>query len=160
VGHFPADEPVYSVFVMVNQPSNGQFYASSVAAPVFAEVAEKIFTISVKQKVDDTSTRFPNYTSGYYSDFKVLNSALNVKLTQEVNNEVIAMNAETGKAKGLNIEDSKMPNVRGLGAKDAVYLLERYGLKAKISGYGRVVEQSPAARSRVTKNQHVYIRLN
>lgn len=160
VGHFPADEPVYSVFVMVNQPSNGQFYASSVAAPVFAEVAEKIFTISVKQKVDDTSTRFPNYTSGYYSDFKVLNSALNVKLTQEVNNEVIAMNAETGKAKGLNIEDNKMPNVRGLGAKDAIYLLERYGLQAKISGYGRVVEQSPAARSRVTKNQRVYIRLN
>ncbi|MFT6004315.1 MAG: cell division protein FtsI (penicillin-binding protein 3), partial [Bacteroidia bacterium] len=121
VGHFPADEPVYSVFVMVNQPSNGQFYASSVAAPVFAEVAEKIFTISVKQKVDDTSTRFPNYTSGYYSDFKVLNSALNVELTQEVNNEVIAMNAKTGKAKGLNIEDNKMPNVRGLGAKDAIY---------------------------------------
>jgi cell division protein FtsI (penicillin-binding protein 3) len=90
----------------------------------------------------------------------VLNSALNVKLTQEVNNEVIAMNAETGKAKGLNIEDNKMPNVRGLGAKDAIYLLERYGLQAKISGYGRVVEQSPAARSRVTKNQRVYIRLN
>ncbi|MFT5056168.1 MAG: cell division protein FtsI (penicillin-binding protein 3) [Pseudoalteromonas distincta] len=160
VGHFPADEPVYSVFVMVNQPSNGQFYASSVAAPVFAEVAEKIFTISVKQKVDDTSTRFPNYTSGYYSDFKVLNSALNVELTQEVNNEVIAMNAKTGKAKGLNIEDNKMPNVSGLGAKDAVYLLERYGLQAKMSGYGRVVEQSPTAGSRVTKNQHVYIRLN
>ncbi|MDC0105247.1 transpeptidase family protein [Bacteroidia bacterium] len=160
VGHFPADEPVYSVFVMVNQPSNGQFYASSVAAPVFAEVAEKIFTISVKQKVDDTSTRFPNYTSGYYSDFKVLNSALNIELTQEVNNEVIAMDAKTGTAKGLNIEDDKMPNVRGIGAKDAIYLLERYGLQAKMTGNGRVVEQSPAAGSRVTKNQHVYIRLN
>ena len=160
VGHFPADEPVYSVFVMVNQPSNGQFYASSVAAPVFAEVAEKIFTISVKQKVDDTSTRFPNYASGYYSDFKVLNSALNVELTQEINNEVIAMDAKTGKAKGLNIEDDKMPNVRGIGAKDAIYLLERYGLQAKMTGNGRVVEQSPAAGSRVTKNQHVYIRLN
>jgi cell division protein FtsI (penicillin-binding protein 3) len=90
----------------------------------------------------------------------VLNSALNVELTQEVNNEVIAMNAKTGKAKGLNIEDNKMPNVSGLGAKDAVYLLERYGLQAKMSGYGRVVEQSPTAGSRVTKNQHVYIRLN
>jgi len=160
VGHFPADEPVYSVFVMINQPSNGQFYASTVAAPVFVEVAEKIFTISVKEKVDNTAIRFPKYTSGYYSDFKVLNSALNVKLTEEVNNEIIAINTETGKAKGLNIEDDKMPNVIGLGAKDAIYLLERYGLKAKMSGYGRVVQQSPAAGSIVTKNQHVYVRLN
>lgn len=160
VGHFPVDEPVYSVFVMVNRPSNGQFYASSVAAPVFAEVAEKIFTISVKQKVDNTTTQFPNYTTGYYSDFKVLNAALQVKMSSEINNEVITINTKTGKAKGLNIEDKKMPNVKGLGAKDAIYLLERYGLQAKISGYGRVVEQSPAAGTRIIKDQRVYIRLN
>ncbi|MEN8696506.1 MAG: PASTA domain-containing protein [Bacteroidia bacterium] len=52
-----------------------------------------------------------------------------------------------------------MPNVRGLGAKDAMYLLEMHGLKARINGYGRVVEQSPAPGTVVRQNRTVYIRL-
>ena len=91
-------KPVYSVYVRGKlSQATVQFYASSVAAPVFAEVAEKIFTISVKQKVDDTSTRFPNYTSGYYSDFESAQQCSECRINQEVNNEVIAMDAKAGR---------------------------------------------------------------
>ncbi|PCJ65560.1 MAG: cell division protein [Bacteroidetes bacterium] len=160
VGHFPADKPVYSIYVLVNEPSNGQFYASSVAAPVFAEVAEKIYTISVKQEVDATQNKAPKYTKGYYSDFIMLNEVLSVKLSQEVNDEIISINASNGSVQGLVIPDGKMPNVKGLGAKDAMYLLEISGLKPKISGYGRVVEQSPKKGVKIRNDQTVYIRLN
>jgi cell division protein FtsI (penicillin-binding protein 3) len=145
---------------MVNQPSNGQFYASAVAAPVFSEVAEKIFTISVKQEVDPTQKASPKYTGGYYSDFKTLNKVLNVTLSQEVNNDVVRIDAANGKAKGLEVPNGKVPNVKGMGAKDAVYLLEMNGLKPKINGYGRVMEQSPEPGVKITRNQTVYIRLN
>jgi len=53
-----------------------------------------------------------------------------------------------------------MPNLRGLGAKDAVYVAELNGLRAKINGYGRVMEQSPKPGERISKNQIIYIRLN
>jgi cell division protein FtsI (penicillin-binding protein 3) len=40
-----------------------------------------------------------------------------------------------------------VPNLTGLSAKDAVYLIESKGMNAHVSGYGRVVKQSiPAGR--------------
>ncbi|MDC1395630.1 transpeptidase family protein [Bacteroidia bacterium] len=160
IGHFPAEKPVYSIYVLVNEPSNGQFYASSVAAPVFSEIAKKVYTISIKQEVDVSRKSAPRYTAGYYSDFQELNKELDVKLANEVTNELVRIDASTGDAKGLPLPQGKMPNVKGLGAKDAVYLLEMYGLKPIIAGYGRVMEQSPEPGVSVNRNRKVYIRLN
>ena len=160
VGHFPAEKPVYSIYVMVNEPSNGIFYASYVAAPIFSEVAEKIFTISVKQEVDQSEKKVPAYVAGYYTDFKELNKTLGVKLTEEVNTDLVRIDAKGERAVGITSDAGKMPNLRGLGAKDAVYVAELNGLRAKINGYGRVMEQSPKPGERISKNQIIYIRLN
>ncbi|MDA8930869.1 transpeptidase family protein [Bacteroidia bacterium] len=159
VGHFPAENPVYSMYVQVSEPSNGQFYASYVAAPVFSEAAEKIFTISVKQEVGKERKAAPTYTKGYYSDFQLLNKVLDVQMTGDVKVDIVSVNAAKGTVTSLAIADGKMPNVRGLGAKDAMYLLEMHGLKARINGYGIVVEQSPAPGTVVRQNRTVYIRL-
>lgn len=160
VGHFPADKPVYSIYVRVTEPSNGKFYASSVAAPVFSEIANKIFTISVKQEIDYKGTESPLYTRGYYSDFKQLNNVLNVKLKNEVNTDIVSINAVSGSASGVVVRDGKVPNLKGMGAKDAMYLLELNGFRSIIHGHGRVLEQSPAPGTRVQANRTVYIRLN
>lgn len=160
VGHFPADKPVYSIYVRVTEPSNGQFYASYVAAPVFAEVAENIFTISVKDEIVTSDKNKPPYRSGYYSDFSILNKVLDVQMTEEVNADVVKLNATKGTALPLATKDSKMPNVKGLGARDAMYLLELNGLKVKIRGIGEVVEQSPVAGTQISAGRTVYIRLN
>lgn len=159
VGHFPAKKPKYSVYVMVNNPRNGQFYASSVAVPVFAELAEKIFTISVKDEVDASQESAPNFIKGYYSDYKVVNQYLGVKLAQEVTSELVSINASNGNVDAVSPEDGKMPNVLGLGAKDALFLLEMRGLVVKTRGYGRVVEQSPKGGQIVSGGRTVYIRL-
>jgi len=161
VGHFPAENPVYSVFVMVNKPSNGQFYASSVAAPIFKEIAEKIYTISVKQDVNPSEKRqMPTYTSGYYSDFKTLNTALGVSVKGEVTADLVQINATNGTTKPISKGGNKVPNAMGLGAKDALYLLEQKGLKVRMTGYGRVVEQSPKPGTSLSGTSIIYIRLN
>ena len=160
VGHFPALKPVYSVYVMVNEPRNGAYYASYVAAPVFSEVAEKIFTISVKKEVDESKNMPPAYLAGYYTDFKDLNSTLGVTISEEVNSDVVRIDAANNRAVGISSASGKMPKLVGLSAKDAVHLAELNGLKAKVNGYGRVREQSPRAGARVSKNQTIYIRLN
>lgn len=159
IGHFPADKPVYSMYVMVNQPSNGQFYASSVAAPVFSEIAQKIFTISVKQEVNNERKNAPKYANGYYSDFQVLNQKLGVEIAQEVNVEVVSLDLENKTANPIAVADGKMPNVVGLGVKDAIYLLELKGLKPRVNGVGIVKEQSPLPGVKVQQNRTVYIRL-
>ena len=145
---------------MVNEPSNGVFYASYVAAPVFSEVAEKIFTISVKQEVDQSENKVPAYVAGYYTDFKELNKTLGVTLTEEVNTDLVRIDATGTRAVGISSEPGKMPNLKGLGAKDAVYVAELNGLRVKINGFGIVLEQSPKPGEKISKNQLIYIRLN
>lgn len=161
VGHFPAQNPVYSVFVMINRPSNGQFYASYVAAPIFKEIAEKIYTISVKQEVQpQAKPKMPAYLNGYYADFKAINNTLNVRINEEITAEVVQISAANSNTKPIKTNGSNLPDMVGLGAKDAVYLLEQKGVRVKINGYGRVVEQSPKPGTPLKNIGIVYLRLN
>jgi cell division protein FtsI (penicillin-binding protein 3) len=52
-----------------------------------------------------------------------------------------------------------MPNVKGMGLRDAVSLLEGMGLKVSHSGKGSVVSQSPAAGSRIKRGNSVNLTL-
>ena len=56
-------------------------------------------------------------------------------------------------------KEGLMPNVVGMGAKDAVYLLESAGLKVHLSGIGRVRRQSLPAGSRIVKGRTVALTL-
>ena len=56
--------------------------------------------------------------------------------------------------------EKSVPNVIGMGARDAVYALESKGLKVRISGRGKVVSQSASAGSSFVKGQTVTLRLN
>jgi cell division protein FtsI (penicillin-binding protein 3) len=55
--------------------------------------------------------------------------------------------------------EGKVPNVKGLGAKDAVYMLEACGLRVQLSGMGKVYSQSLSPGSTAKKGQTVYLRL-
>ena len=55
-------------------------------------------------------------------------------------------------------EDKRMPSVKKMGLKDALYLLEKKGLKVRVEGYGRIYAQDPAANTKVYKGQHVLIK--
>ena len=52
-----------------------------------------------------------------------------------------------------------MPNVIGMGARDAVYAIEQTGMKVQRTGKGRVVSQSVVAGSNVQKGKMVYLEL-
>ncbi|MBE6292957.1 MAG: PASTA domain-containing protein, partial [Bacteroidales bacterium] len=59
----------------------------------------------------------------------------------------------------FNPSEGKVPNVKGLGAKDALYLLEACGLKVNISGKGKVYSQSIPHGNAVRKGQTIYLKL-
>tara|TARA_Y100000385_G_scaffold279164_1_gene328468 strand:- start:1967 stop:4039 length:2073 start_codon:yes stop_codon:yes gene_type:complete len=160
VGHFPAMKPEYSIYVMVNKPSNGIFYASYVAAPVFSEVAKKIFTISVKKEIEDSLTYKPNYHAGFFKDIQAINSQLGYAIDETPSADFVWVGSENSKTEDVIVEEGKMPNFKNFGVKDAVYVSELLGLKPIVAGRGRVVEQSPKPGAEIHKSQTVYIRLN
>jgi cell division protein FtsI (penicillin-binding protein 3) len=158
VGHFPADKPVYTMLVMINEPSNGQVYSSQTCVPVFKEIAEKVYTISVKQDVEKAEKPLlPNLKTGYFADVKTINTQLQFPMNEQAVSDIVSY--KQGKVKGLKYKDGTMPDVRGMGAKDAIYLLEQKGLKTRIRGVGKVKEQSPQPGRKVNRGRTVYVRL-
>jgi cell division protein FtsI (penicillin-binding protein 3) len=63
------------------------------------------------------------------------------------------------KLTGINIKEGIVPHVLGMGAKDAVYLLENAGLQVNLSGAGRVVSQSLPSGQPVQKGKTIAITL-
>ena len=57
-------------------------------------------------------------------------------------------------------KENMMPDVRGMGLKDVLYLLENKGLVAMVSGKGKVVNQSIAAGTNFKKGQKIILMLN
>jgi cell division protein FtsI (penicillin-binding protein 3) len=119
VGYFPADIPKYSCIVVVNNPeeTDGKYFGSDVAGPVFKRIAQKIFTDS------PTTNRIKD---------------LDKKITKQENNyERYYTKAQENR--------KTIPNLVGMSGMDAVALLGNLGIKVKIIGLGKVKQQSITA---------------
>jgi len=164
VGYFPADAPKYSCIVVVNRPSAGRYYASSVAVPVFKEIADKVYAsdISIHKNTMDTMYRYHAYHYGYMDDLQALSANLTYK--------IIAVDSEwgslvfdaTGEAKVTSSfpQKGKVPNLKGLGLRDAIYLAEKAELKVRAEGSGKVIGQSPDPGEDTRKGAVISITLN
>ncbi|MDZ4758901.1 MAG: penicillin-binding protein [Bacteroidota bacterium] len=163
-GFFPADKPQYTCMVMIFKPSNGVYYGALVAGPVFKEIADKVYAASVNREPENIhDTNKINYitkTAGYTSDFyQVTQNKAKVYSTQEWSN------ATTNSTK-INITETQvspnnqMPDVMGMGLRDALYLLENRGLKVQYVGKkGKVKFQSLEKGTRIYKGNTVVIEL-
>ena len=166
VGYFPADNPKYSCIVVVSKPSTGRYYASSVAVPVFKEIADKVYATNLeiqKQEILPDSKVYPLYATGYQEELKQLYEAFEVPLdSMSTNSEwAIALQGDSSVLLDTRIfREGQVPNVRGMGARDAIYVLENLGLKVQVQGRGFVREQSILPGTRVTKGRRITIRLS
>jgi len=165
VGYFPADKPKYSMIVVINDPK-GAYYGALVSGPVFREIADRIYA-SDMQMYDDVPTRLVGNTGNPPT------KAGQSKATQKVYKAFGFKPLFASKSEYYNIIDTSagavfqennerkgvMPNVAGMGLKDALYLLGNAGLKTKATGSGKVVSQSILAGTKVGKGLGVQIEL-
>ena len=165
VGYFPADKPKYSCIVVITAPSNGVYYANLVAGPVFKEVADKVYAQSIeiqdKNSMPTLAYDAPQVKNGKGSDFNNLFAKMGVKTIRTEENEWVRTEV-TGKS--VKIDDigngaSLVPNVTGMGLRDAVFLLENSGLRVKVLGKGTVRKQSLPAGARFIKNSQITLQL-
>ena len=155
--------------VIQNSNQSKMIYGADVSGRVFKEIADRIYARfiskpSFKKNITPDTTLYNYY--GIRSDFNSIFSFLNIASRDSVASGFWrAMNLKNNVA-GLNTpaqaltQPSVTPNVKGMGLKDAVYLLENKGLKTVVSGMGRVVSQSLAAGTNFTKGQKIILMLN
>lgn len=148
-GYFPAEDPMYTMIVVVYEPKAGVYYGGYVAGPVFKNIAEKVYALKTKQvrSLNDSlfvSTGLPGSSYGNAGDFRRVFDFLGVKYEGKKSAEWAAVkNDNTEMQLSENkVKKALVPDVTGMGAKDAVYLMESAGLKVRLQGSGRVVRQS------------------
>jgi len=164
-GYFPATNPIYSMIVVISEPTNGAYYANEVAGPVFRDVADKVYSTSkqIHKPIDvDTNKNIiktPYAKSGSSEDILYVTNALKIPCKNAINADWV--NTATV-SKTINLSEKKMqngavPNVVGMGLKDAIHLLENAGYNVKVNGVGRVQKQSIAEGSKLEKGKQIII---
>lgn len=166
-GYFPAQNPKYSCFVLISRPRKENYYASKVALPVFKEIADKVYAnaLNLHRELKFSQPLFseemPRITRSEKADIKTILDQ--IKLSSHFHNDSIHEDESDWVIGGSQdysmalqpvlIPGSMVPDVRGMGARDAVYLLESKGIKVELSGFGKVKKQSvtPGQSLRVTK---------
>ncbi|MBL7967764.1 MAG: transpeptidase family protein [Prolixibacteraceae bacterium] len=162
-GYFPADNPEFSIIVVIVGPK-GKFYGGSVAGPVFRGIADKVYASYLEPVADSIPpyNEVPAVKPGLREDVSLFAQNLGFK-TQSQNmtaeHVTIAYDTMTVYVNGVNDIPGLLPDVIGMGAGDAVYLLEKKGFKTKMNGFGRVFRQSPLPGSPAIKGDLVTLEL-
>lgn len=168
VGYFPASNPKYSCIVVVSNPSSGKIYGGSVSAPVFKEIADKIYATRLNihdEKKDLSTEKNVMAITGvplFHEDADVLYKGLKVPF-YHTSQGAIWLNAKADSTvlalQTINYRENLVPNLKGMNARDAVFLLENMGMKVQLSGHGQVAWQSINAGSTPVKGQKIELKL-
>ncbi len=168
VGYFPADNPKYSCIVVVNSPSRDVYYGNLVAGPVFKEIADKVYATSIdiqtaQKKVEENNDiQIPYTKNSFKTDLEHVLTELGIPYKDEevASDWVITQRKEsTIELQNRFVKKGVVPNILGMGAKDAIYILENAGLKVVLSGRGIVQKQSIEPGSKINKGERIHIEL-
>lgn len=165
-GYFPADEPMYTIFVGLRKPK-GVPSGGGMAGMVFKNIAEQTYLRKVQLSVDDcridsTLNKEPEIKNGNTKKSLMLLSSLNLKVDKPHEDyDWVKVNLDSVgyKPTPLEINENIIPDVIGMGARDALYLLEKSGLKVNLNGSGKVVAQSLRPGQRLVKGSTVSVTL-
>ena len=161
VGYFPADDPVYSCIVVVTDPKENGHYGSKVAAPIFREIADKCYLsrIEMHQAINKiekpiiAGEQLPKKHVGHVDDIEIALSYLGLPFGGSVFSEWAVVDPDTqGDTLSVNtreIVNDFVPNVVGMGLRDALFVLENQKLQVEINGSGHVAKQSVLPGSRI-----------
>lgn len=165
-GYFPAEKPEYSCYVLVNRPRSGAYYGSSVAAPVFKEIARQIYAQKIRVPVDS----LPAYTDefsvkGFGNDIEMIQDQLDLRAkhiprsAKKAEWQQLIKHGDTVRINALSPQKNIIPDLTNMGIRDAIYLLENMGYIVRFRGVGKVAEQSPKAGESLQPGQTIYLRL-
>lgn len=169
-GYFPSDKPKYTCFVGIRRPQ-GSPSGGLMPGAVFKNIAEGIYMKSlvatpIQPTKDTINSLIPVVKSGSLKNTEFVLKKLDQSFTFSgdkadwIRTKIDTLSNQILLETNSSIKQDLVPNVIGMGARDAIYLLENSGMKVKISGAGKVRKQSLTAGSRITKGATITIELN
>ncbi len=165
VGYFPADKPAYSMIVVINNPKGWLYSGSQVAAPAFREVADRIFAtqIMVPEETYDPHmlASMPRFKNAFTEDLRTIYKELHCRLIDNATGITgsTSITRDTVKLFDKPMAEKLVPEVEGMGLRDAMYVLENAGLKVRYSGRGIVKSQSLPPKSPIGNKQTILLEL-
>ncbi|WP_246206040.1 penicillin-binding protein, partial [Fulvivirga aurantia] len=167
-GYFPADNPKYSAVVLIQNPKGWRQYGSNVAAPVFKEIADNIYSRDIdmhdampKEFIAESGV-FPVIRSGNSKDLKLLCNELGISNHSATESDWVRTQVYGNAVKWVENKTTQntVPDVTGMTLRDALFVLEQTGLDVVVEGSGRVTEQSLPVGKRVVKGIDIKIKLS
>lgn len=165
-GYYPSDNPQYTCLVSMRTHHN-PVSGGATAGPVFLKIAEKVYskhvTTNIRLACDTTNSVVPTVKAGNMVAARTVLEHLG--LTPWLQSDGASswgrasVNNNTLVVQGSNESLTQMPDLTGMGARDALYALEVRGMKVKLKGCGKVVEQSVKPGADVKRGTTVSIKL-
>ncbi len=154
-GYFPTDKPKYSCIVVVTAPTQGSYYASSVACPVFKDIADKLYSQDRElhngknfdlMQYENLKDNVPQIKSGDREILDRLCSMFNINLTNVEASQTpyVTPSVSNGaiRLEPLATSVHVVPDVKNMGLRDAMYILRNRGINVRVVGRGVVKKQS------------------
>ncbi len=166
-GYFPAENPKYSCIVIIDNPKGYRIYGSDVAAPVFKEVADKIYALDVRlndayQGEQIAEGVFPVIRAGEQEGLSLICNEIGISNHASGNGEFVKAKINGNSILWNNLKNGKnqVPDVWGMTLRDALYLLENKGLKVNYNGSGRVTQQSLLPGTNIKNSNTIELKLS
>ncbi|MEO1806851.1 MAG: penicillin-binding protein [Bacteroidota bacterium] len=164
-GFFPVDTPRYSLYIMIDDPDGGTASGGRVAAPVFREIAEEIYKMDVQltkpPKPSDEGINLLPPTPGVFTqNVKTVFDSLKIA-TNEVPGKENWLRTE-GEGQKVSLtplenEVGRVPDLKGMSARDALLLMEQMGVEVDVRGVGKVRRQSLLPGYRIGEDTRIII---
>lgn len=167
VGYFPADRPRYSCIILIDSPKGFRQYGSNVAAPAFKEIADKIYSLDLElherfvAKDNPSEVVFPVIKAGYREDLERICKVLGIPNESATTEDWVKAQRKDNAVLWTTDEIAPeiIPDLSGMTLRDAIFLLENYGLSVSHQGQGRVVSQSVSPGKKMVKGGSISLKL-
>ncbi len=151
-GFFPADNPQYSCIVCIKKrglPASG----GGMSGVVFHHIAEGVMSKNISRNAEDAR------------DEHSLGLPLVMRGNGQAAGEVLGglhLTADSSMRAMMVADETSidsMPDVRGMGARDAVFMLEERGMKVRVTGRGKVKSQSIRPGEAIKEDEVCFLEL-
>jgi len=165
-GYFPADNPRYTCYILVDEPRNGAYYGSNVAAPIFREIAYGIHAADLKMTPffasQDAGGYLPSTRLVHQQNASRVYRELDTSMPREAEGTYVRVRESNGNVefRSADIKTGEVPNVNGMTSRDAVAMLEGLGMRIKLVGSGKVVKQSIRPGTSIESHSMIELTLN
>ncbi len=170
VGFFPADKPKYTIAVVIRTKRHSSvYYGGLIAAPVFRMIADRIFASSKGSwdgPLDSIARNAKDKVQGSVAtgwSYNVLLNSMGLmnpgNIAERAMGQVKSDSSNNLRVTVRPAYEGIVPDVTGMGLKDAIYLLENQGMQVQLSGRGKVMSQSVPPGTKINKGQKQNITL-